>query len=92
MDPISFVKAQIAGMIVMDPDQPTLEGTDPGIRFSCKHYDREGHQCRIYDSRPQMCRGYGVTYPCQHKACQWDQALHVDGRGGQKQKAADPED
>ena len=39
----------------------------PVHRYTCKNFD--GTNCMIYDTRPRMCRVYGVENTCEHKGC-----------------------
>lgn len=42
-------------------DQPPENGY-----YSCRAWDEETRLCTIYDTRPQMCRGYPYGRGCQH--------------------------
>lgn len=37
-------------------------------RFTCKNLAENG-DCRIYESRPHMCRSYGEEKPCEYHEC-----------------------
>lgn len=39
--------------------------------YSCRAWDEETRLCAIYDTRPQMCRGYPYGRGCQH-GCGYD--------------------
>lgn len=51
---------------------PHEENVDPendphqGQRFTCKHWDEETMLCGIYETRPNMCRGYPYGGECEH--------------------------
>ena len=35
--------------------------------FTCRHFD--GDNCGIYESRPKLCRRYGVMTRCEYEGC-----------------------
>ena len=61
---------QIADMlIVVEKPQENWWG------YTCKHWDATSGDCMIHETRPDMCRGFGVTYPCNFQGCKWDAAM-----------------
>lgn len=66
---------QIEGMVVyLGPfyanpvEDQVIEGFDHLLHFyTCRNFD--GANCRIYDSRPEMCRDYPYGRPCTYAAC-----------------------
>lgn len=57
-----------------------IAGTDiqPHERFTCRHFD--GKNCRVYETRPSMCRTYGVMTNCEYESC----TLRTDGNKEQQ--------
>lgn len=53
--------------------------------YTCRHFDRERHDCRIYETRPRMCREYPYGKRCLYPACTWAAAREgrVDGQGNE---------
>lgn len=49
------------------------EGQD-FYNFACRHFDRENKLCKIYDKRPDMCRDFGESVPCDVVGCTWKKA------------------
>ena len=43
-----------------------LEQEGSGYWYSCKHFDTETRLCKIYESRPNMCRDYPYDSPCRY--------------------------
>lgn len=39
---------------------------DRGHHFTCKNWDEDSRLCKIYETRPQMCKGYPYGQVCQH--------------------------
>jgi len=37
-----------------------------GHHFTCKNWDEETRLCKVYETRPQMCRDYPYGQECQH--------------------------
>ncbi len=37
--------------------------------FTCKHHDTKSGNCTIYETRPQMCRGFPGANPCPYRNC-----------------------
>ena len=37
--------------------------------YTCKEYDWDTHLCRIYETRPVMCRRYPNNRPCEYEGC-----------------------
>jgi Fe-S-cluster containining protein len=37
-----------------------------GHLFTCRHWDEQTRLCRVYERRPEMCRGYPYERPCEH--------------------------
>lgn len=37
-----------------------------GHHFTCRNWDEESRLCKIYETRPQMCRGYPYGKLCEH--------------------------
>lgn len=55
---------------------PLDEKTEPGYwLYTCKNWGKKSGLCKIYETRPEMCRGYGVSYPCNHHGCTMTEAL-----------------
>jgi Fe-S-cluster containining protein len=52
---------------------PVEEGEDehgPFTRFTCKYFDTETYNCRIYADRPKMCQDYPYEdKPCAYEGC-----------------------
>jgi Fe-S-cluster containining protein len=49
------------------PDGET--DTEEAHYYTCRNFDRETRNCRIYDHRPKMCANYPYGNPCFYKAC-----------------------
>lgn len=60
----------IADMLI-----PLYRSKEKYEHFTCRHFDRTKKLCTVYDKRPEMCRQFGVKYPCEFKTCGWDGAL-----------------
>ncbi len=48
-------------LVRLDEDERTPSGgsfVEKGADGYCKHLDREGHRCTIWDRRSRVCRGY----------------------------------
>lgn len=39
----------------------------PYHHYTCKHFD--GQNCKIYESRPSICRNHGENNTCQYRDC-----------------------
>lgn len=37
-----------------------------GHHFTCKNWDEESRLCKVYETRPQMCKGYPYGKLCEH--------------------------
>lgn len=37
-----------------------------GHHFTCKNWDEESRLCKVYETRPQMCKGYPYGNVCEH--------------------------
>lgn len=70
--------AIIAGMVehlgFFDDDNRPIDLTVPvprsgGHFYSCRHLTSTG-LCGIYDTRPQMCKGYPYKGACNYRGCQ----------------------
>lgn len=72
---------QVAEMVIYIGFQKNPDNKDPnqqpGHYYTCKNYDGEKGQCKIYETRPNMCRNYPYASPCGYSSCTWD-----DGRAG----------
>lgn len=53
----------------MDFDPATGEKSSGCYHYSCKHYNNKEKMCTIYDTRPEMCRGYPYGNACRYKGC-----------------------
>lgn len=63
--PLSADEAEIRSNRFGIPNKRTL--IDQMNNYTCKHWDETSGRCEAYESRPQMCRTYGVDgEPCQH--------------------------
>lgn len=40
-----------------------------GAFYTCKHFDAEAGNCRIYDRRPRMCRAFPNDGVCKYTGC-----------------------
>ena len=49
-------------------------------RHTCKNLLPSG-LCAIYDTRPKMCRAYGVVSPCEYKGCTFNSVCSVKKEG-----------
>lgn len=57
----------VAGMAI--PLEPASKSNPAGPWwYACKNLDGRG-LCRIYEDRPQLCRGYPYGRRCEHPAC-----------------------
>lgn len=37
-----------------------------GHFFTCKNWDEDSRLCKVYETRPSMCKGYPYGKPCEH--------------------------
>lgn len=40
-----------------------------GYHYTCKHFDKNTGNCRIYKTRPKMCSAYPYGNECKYKGC-----------------------
>lgn len=40
-----------------------------GARFYCCNFDRETRNCRVHDSKPEMCKAHGADGTCSVEGC-----------------------
>ena len=45
------------------------------VKNKCKHLSEKDYQCKIYDNRPKICRGY-TTRDCDFIEGEYDYQLH----------------
>lgn len=59
------------------------QGDRLGHHYTCKHLDDATGNCRIYETRPEVCRKYPYGRPCGYTECTWDAARagHVNENG-----------
>lgn len=72
--------AQIRDMLIPLPDpslaelQESLDGehyqVSSGHFYTCKNHDVVTGDCKVYETRPGMCRNYPNDMHCQFKACE----------------------
>lgn len=55
------------------------EGDYKGHFYTCRHFDRETRDCRIYNSRPGMCSKYPYGKPCTYDECTMKLCEQVPG-------------
>lgn len=56
---------QLVDMLIPIGPRLTLAG-NLLPHFTCRHHDAESGDCKIYDSRPGMCRRYPYGKECEH--------------------------
>lgn len=72
---------QVAGMVVyleygINPDSRTPPSpTRQGHWYTCSNFNKETRGCNIYQTRPDMCRDYPYSEPCDYKTCTWEDGL-----------------
>lgn len=79
--------AQIIDMLIPLPNSTAIA---PSIfqttAYTCKHFDKETRRCLIYETRPKMCRDYGVVNVCDYKGCTWSGAKRYIPTGENQSK------
>lgn len=72
---------QVAEMVIFLEYGTNKHSLRPGQHFgnwyTCKNFDTKTRGCTIYETRPDMCREYPYSEPCDYNVCEWD-----DGRNG----------
>ena len=67
---------EIAKMVILLGPSDHQEGKVGGFWYTCKNWDDQTRLCKIYESRPQMCRDYPYSSPCVN--CGWENQEFVE--------------
>lgn len=68
--PIKPDTQQVIDMII-DLGVPPTEDDDRAV-FNCSNLDAATGDCKIYETRPKMCRSYPNGKPCRFEGCTLD--------------------
>ena len=57
----SLKKQTSTGQVLRNPENPGEVATTRWLAFPCMFYDRKLKQCRVYQTRPLVCKIYPIT-------------------------------